>query len=295
MRLAHGLACATVGATLVLILFGGLVTNTGAALAVPDWPTTFGHPMFLFPWSAMVGGVFYEHSHRLLGALVGVLTLTLAVALARHGRPLAWLGLVAVVVVGLQGVLGGLRVVLREEPLAIVHGCLAQAFFALVAALAFLTSRHRQAPARGVDPALRGFTVLTAALIYVQIVFGALVTHAGRLDLHLGGAVAVLVLSPMVTARLVRTGDPVAAPLSRVLLALLLLQLGLGSGSFLARFTPLWLPGEQLTGLALPVAHRLVASLILGAAVVLAVRAAAREPATHPEVGLGPVVRVSTP
>src|SRR5262249_56797769 len=77
----HGLAMVTAGATLVLVVAGGLVTNTGAALAVPDWPTTFGHNMFLFPWSGMVGGIFYEHSHRLLGALVGLLTLTLGIVL----------------------------------------------------------------------------------------------------------------------------------------------------------------------------------------------------------------------
>ena len=82
----------TAAATGVLIVFGGLVTNTGAALAVPDWPTTFGHNMFLFPWSRMVGGVFYEHSHRLLGSLVGLLTLALAAALWRARRAPAGTG-----------------------------------------------------------------------------------------------------------------------------------------------------------------------------------------------------------
>ena len=67
-----------------------LGTLPGAALAVPDWPTTFGHNMFLFPWSGMVGGVFYEHSHRLIGAVVGALTLALAVALWRTGPPRSW-------------------------------------------------------------------------------------------------------------------------------------------------------------------------------------------------------------
>ena len=85
MKRAHRLAVLTAAATCVLIVFGGLVTNTGAALAVPDWPTTFGHNMFLFPWSQMIGGVFYEHSHRLLGATVGLLTLALAAALWRRG------------------------------------------------------------------------------------------------------------------------------------------------------------------------------------------------------------------
>src|SRR6185436_4670006 len=109
---AQCVALATLAATAVLIVLGGLVTNTGAALAVPDWPSTFGHNMFLFPWSRMVGGVFYEHSHRLLGALVGMLTLALAAVLWPRGGRLRALGIVAVVAVIAQGVVGGLRVVL---------------------------------------------------------------------------------------------------------------------------------------------------------------------------------------
>jgi len=270
--LAYRLALATLGATCVLILLGGLVTNTGAALAVPDWPSTFGYNMVLFPWSRMVGGVLYEHSHRLIGALVGVLTLGLAAALWREGGRLRRLGLVAVAVVVAQGVLGGLRVVLLEDTLAIVHGCLAQAFFALLAAIALLTAPRGRAVATPVEPALRGLAVLAAALVYVQIVFGALLTHAGRIDLHLAGAVLVFVLVPIVAAQLRRTGDLVAAPVARLVNALLGVQLLLGVGSFLARFSPIWIPGEQVTVTALPVAHRLVGSLILASVVVLAVR-----------------------
>lgn len=272
MRLAHRLAVLTAAATCVLIVFGGLVTNTGAALAVPDWPTTFGHNMFLFPWSQMVGGVFYEHSHRLLGALVGVLTVSLAVALWPRGGRLRALGVVAVAAVIAQGVVGGLRVVLLTDALAMVHGPLAQAFFALVVAIALVTSAGMARPGAAVDGATRSLTLAAALLVYVQIVFGALLTHAGRLDLHLAGAVAVFGLVPVVTARLRRTGDAVAAPAARLLLALLGLQLVLGVGSYLARFAAVWIPGGQLTMLALPVAHRLVGGLILAAAVVLAVR-----------------------
>jgi heme a synthase len=282
--LAYRLALATLGATGVLILLGGLVTNTGAALAVPDWPSTFGYNMVLFPWSRMVGGILYEHSHRLMGALVGVLTLALAAALWREGGRLRRLGLVAVAAVVAQGVLGGLRVVLLEDTLAIFHGCLAQAFFALLAVIALLTAPRARVPAMPVEPALRGMAVLAAALVYVQIVFGALLTHAGRIDLHLAGAVIVFVLVPIVAAQLRRTGDAVAAPVSRLVSVLLGVQLLLGAGSFLARFSPIWIPGEQLTVTALPVAHRLVASLILAAAVILAVRvspAGAREQAVE--------------
>jgi cytochrome c oxidase assembly protein subunit 15 len=273
MRLAHRLAVLTAAATCVLIVFGGLVTNTGAALAVPDWPTTFGHNVFLFPWSGMVGGVFYEHSHRLLGALVGLLTLALAAALWPRGGRLRALGVIAVVAVVLQGVIGGLRVILLTDGLAMIHGPLAQAFFALVVAAALLTSARMTTPAPALDGATRGLALAGAALIYLQIVFGALLTHAGRIDLHLAGALAVFVLLPIVTARLRRTGDLVAAPAARLLLALLGLQLLLGVGSYLARFSAIWIPGGQVTMLILPVAHRLAGGLILAAAVVLAVRA----------------------
>jgi hypothetical protein len=90
--------------------------------------------------------------------------------------------------------------------------------------------------------------------------------------------VAAFVLVPMGTARPRRTGDAVAVPATRLLLALLGVQLILGAGSYLARFSAVWIPGGQLTMLVLPVAHRLAGGLILAAAVVLAVRvlAAAR-------------------
>ena len=141
-RWPHWLAVATASATLLLIVAGGLVTNTGSAMAVPDWPTTFGSNMFLFPWSRMVGGILYEHSHRLIGSLVGLLTMALAIGLwVTESR--VWvrrLGMAAAIAVVLQGILGGLRVVLAEHGLAIVHGCVAQAFFALLISLVVITS-----------------------------------------------------------------------------------------------------------------------------------------------------------
>jgi heme a synthase len=275
LNVAHRLAVATVAATFVLILLGGLVTNTGAALAVPDWPTTYGYTMLFYPWSRMVGGIFYEHSHRLVGSLVGLLTVALAAVLWRVGGRLRVLGVVAVVAVVIQGVLGGLRVVLLRDALAIVHGCLAQAFFALLVGIALLTSRVSAAPRAPVDGATRSLTLIAAGLVYLQIVFGALLTHAGWLMLHLAGALGIFAVLPMVTARLRRGGDVVAVPAARAVLALLGAQLLLGVGSYLARFSPIALPGGQATVLALPVAHRLTASLILGAATVVALRTAA--------------------
>jgi cytochrome c oxidase assembly protein subunit 15 len=274
---AHPVAVVTAAATFLLILAGGLVTNTGNALAVPDWPTTFGHNMFTFPWSGMVGGVFLEHGHRLLGALVGLLTLSLAALLWPSGGTLRVLGAAAVIAVIVQGVLGGLRVVLVEYRIAVVHGALAQAFFALVVVIAMLTSGARRAHIRGaaVEPVLRTLTVAVAGMVYIQIVLGAFLTHLGWLELHLGGAVFVALVVPMVTAHLRRTGDPVARPLAIALASLLVLQLALGAGAWLVRFTSMVPPGGPAVALAFPIAHRLVGGLMLAASVMLAVRVVA--------------------
>ena len=210
-RLAHALALVTAAVTFVLILFGGLVTNTGAALAVPDWPTTFGHNMFLYPWSKMVGGIFYEHSHRLIGALVGLLTVALGAALWPRARP----ALARRRRRGHGRRPGGPRRAARRA------GAGHARHPARVSGPGLLrAARRRGAPARpargrpslrGLSPATRALTIAAAALVYLQIVFGALLTHAGPIDLHLAGALAVFALAPIVTARLRRTPDPVAA------------------------------------------------------------------------------------
>src|SRR5262245_10686665 len=282
---ARGLAMVTAGATLVLILFGGLVTNNGAALAVSDWPTTFGYNMFLFLWAQLFSGLFYDHSHRLIGSVVGLLTLALAALLWRRGGSLRVLGVVAACAVVVQGLLGGMRVVLRQDVLAILHGCLAQAFFALLAVILLLTSPRARAPLAPIEPSTRALALGAAAIAYVQVVLGALVTHAGIVDHHILGAIVVFMIVPMVTARLRRSGDPVAAPVATVLLALLGVQLVLGVGAYLARFSSIWIPGGQATMLALPVAHRLVAALILAATVVLAVVVSKPRQSAHSEGG----------
>src|SRR5262245_53531562 len=144
----HRLAMALAAATFPLLFIGGLVTSLGVGLAVPDWPTTFGYNMFLYPWSKMIGGIFYEHSHRLVASSVGLLTIALALTfwLREERRWLRWLGIAALGLVILQGVLGGLRVVLLQHTLAIIHACFAQAFFGLTVSLALFTSAEWREP-----------------------------------------------------------------------------------------------------------------------------------------------------
>ena len=139
----HRFAVFTAAATLILICFGGLVTSHGAGLAVPDWPNTYGYNLFFFPISKWVGGIFYEHTHRLAGAVVGLLTLILAGWLWRKEPRswLRWLGGLALAAVVLQGVLGGLRVLLLRDQLGLVHAATAQLFFVLVCLIALATSR----------------------------------------------------------------------------------------------------------------------------------------------------------
>ena len=153
----HRFARLAVGATFLLIVIGGIVTSTESGLAVPDWPTTFGYNMFLYPLSEMVGGVLYEHSHRLMGSLVGLLTVGLFImVLVKDSRPwLRWLGFLALIGVIVQGVLGGLRVTQLSLFLAMVHACLAQAFFALLCGIAWWTSPGGKRHGEGQALALR--------------------------------------------------------------------------------------------------------------------------------------------
>src|ERR671919_491609 len=130
-------------ATLLLICSGGMVTSKNVGLAVPDWPTTFGYNMFLFPISKWVGGILFEHTHRLMGSLVGFLTIIIAVWLwLREDR--RWvrnLGVIAVVGVILQGILGGLRVTMMKDQIGIFHACVAQAFLGLLVFIALVTTK----------------------------------------------------------------------------------------------------------------------------------------------------------
>lgn len=171
------------GLTLFLICSGGMVTSKGVGLAVPDWPTTFGYNMFLFPVSQWVGGIFFEHTHRLIASLIGLLTIVLAVWLWRAEsrqwlRPLGFVALGAVI---LQGVLGGLRVTMLKDEIGIFHACLAQAFFGLLVFIAVATSRTwARATPRALPRSIVWLPVLTLTLIYFQLGLGATMRHQHR-------------------------------------------------------------------------------------------------------------------
>lgn len=169
--------------TFLLIGLGGLVTSHEAGMSVPDWPTTYGYNMFVFPLDKWVGGIFYEHSHRLLASGVGLLTTILAVWLWLKDscKWMAWLGIAAFLLVIVQGILGGLRVRWQLDWLGVPHGAVAQTFLLLTAAIALFTSRwwknsesERQVMVPG---GLRSHVLCVTILIFIQLLIAATMRH----------------------------------------------------------------------------------------------------------------------
>lgn len=186
-----GYAWVVVAATLVLISIGGLVTSKGVGMAVPDWPTTYGYNMFFFPIDQWTGGIFHEHLHRLVASGVGLLTLLLAVGVQwMEPRPwvrrLAWVALILVVV---QGGLGGLRVRLNDHLVftttlgtvfGLVHATLAQLFFAVltVVALVLLPAWHRSPGSCWRLPSwVSKLTMAVLGLMILQLIVAATMRH----------------------------------------------------------------------------------------------------------------------
>jgi cytochrome c oxidase assembly protein subunit 15 len=177
----HRFALLTAGCTFLLLLAGALVTSTGSSLSVPDWPLSFGT---LFP--EMKGGVLYEHGHRLVAGTVSLLMLGLAIYTQRVERrlwvkKLAWIALGAII---LQAVLGGVTVLLHlPTEVSVAHAGLAQLFFCLIISLSLVTSRGWiEDGDRRIEPgyaSLRVAAMITTAVIYFQILIGAVTRHSG--------------------------------------------------------------------------------------------------------------------
>ncbi len=283
----HAFAVAVAAATLCLIVAGGLVTSTESGLSVPDWPTTYGQNPFTFPVSKWVGGIRFEHTHRLIASAVGALTIVLAVWLARR-EPRAWvrrLGYIAVATVIAQGVLGGLTVLfLLPTAISVAHACLAQTFFCLTVTLAVVTSpRWRDGATLESSPVGRA-AAFTAGLIFLQLLVGAVMRHTkaglaipdfplafGRLvppitsfavGIHFAHRVMALAVAAGVAvcaARAFRSGRPGLRKASAALAGLVLLQIALGALTVLSR-----------KDVVLTTAHVATGALLLGTTLALA-------------------------
>jgi cytochrome c oxidase assembly protein subunit 15 len=256
--------------TFLLIIAGALVTGNDAGLSVPDWPTSFGS----FRMPRMVGGVKFEHGHRMIAGTVGILTILLALWVWRQDsrRWLRWLGLGAVMAVLAQALLGGITVLLYL-PVAIstAHATLGQIFFCLNASLAFFTaSDWHWDDAKREDastPPLQLLTTLTTGVILLQLILGAVYRHSkdGTVSLHVAGAVVVTVLVGWVLATVLRrfAGQPGLLHPTLLLAGLVLAQLCLGMGSYFTKIATRGTPQPLPTVVDITTTHVAIGALLL--------------------------------
>lgn len=258
----------TAASAFFLLIAGGLVTSTGSGLSVPDWPLSFG--TILPP---MVGGVFFEHGHRLIAGIVALSTFGLTFWIWKE-EPRGWLrwtaGATALAIL-LQALLGGLTVLLKLPPqVSIAHACLGQAVFCLLLVLA---DGSGSAPEGKAPAGLWKLAAAAAAAVFLQLVLGALIRHAGSgIGKHLLWALIVVSLLTLLSTRVIGYSSPAFLRLPAWLLAgLFPLQLGLGLASYLSRRSLLSLDYRQAA--AVTTAHLGLGALLLGACVILALRA----------------------
>lgn len=279
----HWMAVFAVVFTLPLLFVGGSVTTYRVGLAVPDWPSTFGINMFLYDFWNAPFGVRVEHTHRLYGAAVGLATMGLAAwFLAFEPRRfMKVLGVIALLAVIAQGILGGTRVTQVSTFLAAVHGCTAQAFFGLMVALCVLTGRAWQTPSHPTtDPArLRPLGLVILALVYTQIVLGAWLRHYGTvlaLGLHAAFALVVLLQAILICeqVRRNRKAVPWLVPSALCLALAVTLQIVLGLASFVLLLPLDGLPhAVGFYQAVIRTGHQTNGALLLAASVVFALRA----------------------
>ena len=300
-RWPHRLAVALALVTFPLIWVGGLVTTYDAGMAVPDWPSTLGYNPFLYPiesWRSGPWDLFIEHGHRMLVVPVAILTICLVGAAWKTdvARSTKVLTLAALLLIVVQAVLGGMRVLLDQRTLAMAHACIGPAFFSLAVAIALVTSRrwlHKTSP----EPDKRAggiqrLATTTAILAYFQLLLGAQVRHVSVfassqhyqvwLLLHLFVAILLVGHVAFLFGRSLR-GSIMPRSLRTttwLLLLLIVVQLGLGVSTWVFKFGwPAWMDGfhfaasftmvaESLTPSIVITAHVATGSLILAASLV---------------------------
>jgi cytochrome c oxidase assembly protein subunit 15 len=297
----HRLAVALALVTFPLIWVGGLVTTYDAGMAVPDWPGTYGYNLLLYPWQSWLAApwdLFIEHGHRLLGSLAGLVAIALVVSVLLNDQR-RWLiaaSFGALVLVIVQGILGGARVLFDERLVALVHGCVGPLFFAYVGALAASTSRWWNETSPVESPAgqrLLRAAAFVAGLAYLQLVLGAVLRHVpltASPQVFRAALVLHLLVAAVLTAQIVvaawrawvcRAHRRLVVP-GLLLPLLVAVQIGLGLATYVAKYSwPAWL-GEyafaasyvvqekSLAQSLITTGHVALGSLILFTAVVLA-------------------------
>jgi cytochrome c oxidase assembly protein subunit 15 len=283
--------------TFVLIIAGALVTSNDAGLSVPDWPTSFGS---LYKIPRLVGGVRFEHTHRMIAQGAGLLTIVLAVWTWRveKRRWMRNLAFAAVATVIAQGVLGGITVLFFLPPaVSSAHAALAQTFFCIAVIMALFTGRRwiEEHPTVELDqrhPSLFTLTLLSVFVLYVQLTLGAMFRHHGLSWWpHVLNAVVVSFVLAWTAVRALSVYSHIEAVRrpAIAMLSLVIAQLCLGFTAFLTRVA--W--GRDAVQPELPmvistVAHVAVGALLLASTVILAIQVWRHVPVAFEETALQP-------
>jgi cytochrome c oxidase assembly protein subunit 15 len=277
----HRLAVVLAGWTFLLIIAGALVTSNDAGLSVPDWPTSFGS---LYKIPKLVGGVKFEHTHRMIAQGAGLLTIVLAIWTWRveKRRWMRILGFGALGTVIAQGILGGLTVLFFLPPLiSSAHAALAQTFFCLAVAMAVFTGQKWIAEQPRIEfdqrrPSLFTLCLLSIFVLYVQLILGAMFRHHGMTwwphVVHAAVVSFVLAWTAVRALSIYSQIEAIRRP-AITMLALLITQLCLGFTAFLTRVA--W--GRDAVQPELPmvistVTHVAVGALLLATTVILAIQ-----------------------
>jgi cytochrome c oxidase assembly protein subunit 15 len=276
IRNVHRFAVFTACCTFFLLIAGALVTSNDAGLSVPDWPTSYGG---FFP--PMVGGIFYEHGHRMVAAFVGMLSIVLAVWLWRVEQRLwlRWLGVAAVGAVVAQGILGGITVWFYLPPaVSSAHAALAQLFFCAILSIALFTSAWWQgSQALAVDsrsPSLHSLAAATAAAVFVQLILGAAFRHKGfGIIPHVAWAAVVTVMITILGRVLRRrfVGVRLLRQASLWLHSLLGVQILLGGAAWWSRVYAADFPQPIPVMITFTVIHTVMGALVLASTVLFTI------------------------
>jgi cytochrome c oxidase assembly protein subunit 15 len=280
----------TFAVTVVAEITGSLVTTLNVGMADRDWPT-WPWQLLTRPWSAESFDYLVEHTHRLADYLTGILVIVLTVGacMVARRRWVRWLGVAALPAVILQGVLGGLRIKLEiyfgqaiGTDLRIIHGSAAHLFLALLGVLVLVTSRGWTMSGFAMETSkrLRIVAVLLASMVYLQIIFGAILRHTDYSPLaqrgHLLVVMLVVALSTMFMV-VARSEKVLTGGSKKVLYAfkgLLVLQIMIGVETWLKRFHAGLFdsqPDMTLGTNILRSLHLVIGSLLFATAVMLAV------------------------
>jgi heme a synthase len=269
----HRFAVFTVCWTVLLLIAGALVTSNDAALSVPDWPKSFG------TWTPpMVGGVFYEHSHRVIAGVLGVLTLILSVLIwvKEERRWLRWFAVIAVGGIVAQAILGGQVVIqLLHYWLPVAHACFAQIMFGAILSIAVFTSKwwvsdRPQLEDRG-SPSIHSLALLNAAVIFLQVFLGAGFRHKEiPIWPHAAGSLAVMatVVWTAVVLRKRFENSPELTKMRILLHSVFGLQFLLGIGAYWSRITTADAPQPMKVMVALTVTHTVVGALLFAVSIM---------------------------